>query len=315
MMKRFYCFMMARRAEQGAVSSAALTRPTLKHQVLGDVDSLSPQLRRAARFLSRHPELVAIDNLRALAEPAGVTPATFVRLAKALGFSGYPELRRALVGSWLPGALTYAAKAEQLQRDGDASGIYDRIFAAQSANIDATRRANSTEVLRTSAELLETARRVWIVGFRSLYPLSFYLHYVWSFFRSDLFLAASPSGVLDNALFAIERGDAMVVMTVSPYTRDAVMAAEMAAKAGAHVIALTDNDLSPLAPFADCVLVAATNTPSFFHSLTAANGIVEALIAVLAQRGGAKALAAIRRTQDRLEAMRTYVDPLPRRTP
>lgn len=285
-------------------------------EVLGDrIDELSPQLRRAARFLSRSPELVAMHSLRELAAKAGVTPATFVRLAQALGFAGYPELKRELVGRLIPGALSYAAKAEQLQNVGDPTGIYDQVFAAQGANLDATRRANSADVLRACAETLEQANRIWIVGFRSLYPLSFYLHYVWSFFRRDLFLAASPSGVLDNALFAIERGDAVVVMTMAPYSRDAVMAAEVAAKAGAKVVALTDSDLSPLAAYADHVLVAATDTPSFFHSLTAANGVIEALLAVLANRGGAKALAAIRRTQERLQSMQTYVDPLVRRNP
>lgn len=286
------------------------------HDVLGAaMDRLSPQLRRAARFLSRHPDLVAIHSLRDLAKSAAVTPATFVRLAQALGFAGYPELRREILARILPGALSYAAKAEQLQSVGDPSGIYEQIFSTQIANLGATQRANGVDVIRASAETLERARRVWIVGLRSLYPLAFYLHYVWSFFRRDLFLAASPSGVLDNALFAIERGDAMVVMTMAPYSRDAVAAAEMAAKAGARVVALTDSDLSPLAPHADHVLVAATDTPSFFHSLTAANGIVEALVAMLASRGGAKALKAIRRTEDRLEAMRTYVEPVVRRQP
>ena len=273
------------------------------------VGLLSPQLRRAARFLSRHPDLIAIYTLRDLAKRAAVAPATFVRLAQALGFPGYPELRREILGRILPAALTYAAKAEELQRVGDASGLYERIFAAQAANLQATQRANAPDVIRASAETLERARRVWIVGMRSLYPLAFYLHYVWGFFRHDLFLAASPAGTLDNALFAIERGDAMVVMTMAPYTREAVAAAEMAARAGARVVAITDSDLSPLAAHADHMLVAATDTPSFFHSLLAANALVEALIAMLANRGGNKAVSAIRRTQDRLQAMHTYLEP------
>ena len=284
--------------------------------VFGDaIDRLSPQLRRAARFLSRHPDLVAMYSLRDLAKRAGVAPASFVRLARALGFPGYPELRREILGRILPDASSYAAKAERLQAVDNPSGVYDQIFAAQRANLEATRRANSADVLRASAETLERARRVWIVGLRSLYPLAFYLRYVWSFFRGDLFLAASPSGTLDNALFAIERGDAVIVMTMAPYTREAVVAAEIAAKAGAPVVAITDSDLSPLAAHADHLLITATDTPSFFHSLIAANALVEALVAILANRGGAKAVGAIRRTQNRLQAMHSYLEPVARKSP
>ncbi len=150
---------------------------------------------------------------------------------------------------------------------------------------------------------------MWIAGFRSLYPLAYYLHYVWGFFRQDLFLAASPGGVIDNGVFEMGPRDALVVMTVSPYSSHAVAAAEAAHRAGATIVALSDSTLSPLAKYTEHLLVAATDTPSFFHSLTAASATIEALLATLAHRGGAEALAAIARTQARLSAMGVYVDP------
>jgi DNA-binding MurR/RpiR family transcriptional regulator len=115
--------------------------------------------------------------------------------------------------------------------------------------------------------------------------------------------------MLDNNIFGIARDDALLAMSVAPYARDALRAAEIAADARATIVALTDSTLSPLARRADHVLVCATDTPSFFHSLTAASATVETLLAVLARNGGKQALAAIRRAQRRLMAMGTYVDP------
>jgi DNA-binding MurR/RpiR family transcriptional regulator len=269
---------------------------------------LSPQLRRAARYLAAHPDHAAVQSMRMLAGAAGVTPATMVRLAQALGLAGYPELKQRFVARLVP-ALPYAAKAEALQQAGDAATIYERSFAAQNANLEATRLANGAAVLEAAAAALEGARRVWIAGFRGLYPIAFHAHYVWGFFRSDLFLAASPGGMLDNAMFGVGRDDALLVMSVTPYSRDALRAAEMAAEARATIVALTDGTTSPLARQADHLLVCATDTPSFFHSLTAASATIETLLAVLARNGGKSALAAIRRAQRRLVAMGTYVEP------
>jgi DNA-binding MurR/RpiR family transcriptional regulator len=246
--------------------------------------------------------------MRMLAAAAGVTPATMVRLAQSLGLPGYPQLKQRFVARLLTG-LPYAAKAEALQQAGDAAAVYERSFAAQSANLEATRLANGAAVLEASAAALDGARRVWIAGFRSLYPIAFHAYYVWGFFRRDLFLAASPGGMLDNALFDIGRDDALLVMSVTPYSRDALRAAEIAAEARATIVALTDGTLSPLARRADHLLVCATDTPSFFHSLTAASATIETLLAVLARNGGKPALAAIRRAQRRLVAMGTYVEP------
>lgn len=285
--------------------------------VVGDLlaaPGLSPQLRRAARYLAAHPDQAAVQSMRTLAAAAGVTPATMVRLAQSLGLDGYPALKRRFVARLVPGlppGLPYAAKAEALQRAGDAATIYERSFAAQSANLEATRVANGAAVLEAAAAALDGARRVWIAGFRSLYPIAFHAHYVWGFFRRDLFLAASPGGTLDNNIFGIDRDDALLVMSLTPYARDALRAAEIAADARAAVVALTDGTLSPVARRADHVLVCATDTPSFFHSLTAASAAVETLLAILARNGGKPALVSIRRAQRRLAAMGTYVDAQP----
>jgi DNA-binding MurR/RpiR family transcriptional regulator len=299
------------------MAKTATTKPItdsagLQARAAGMVETLSPQLRRAARYILANSDKVAVQTVRETAAAARVTPATVVRLAKSLGLNGYPELKRLFLDDLVAGArgdrLPYAAKAAELQKD-DSASIYERLYTRQAANLEATRAANGAALLARSAAALAKSRRVWIAGFRSLYPLAYYLHYVWGFFRQDLFLAASPGGVIDNGVFDMGPRDALVVMTVSPYSRDAVAAAEAAHQAGATIVALSDSTLSPLAKYTEHLLVAATDTPSFFHSLTAASATIEALLATLAHRGGADALAAIARTQARLSAIGVYVDP------
>lgn len=303
------------------VPNTIATRPiadaaALQARAASLIDELSPQLRRAARYVLANPDKVAVQTVRETAALARVTPATVVRLAKSLGLDGYPALKRLFLDDLVAGArngdrLPYAAKAAELQKVNSPASVYERSYARQAENLDATRAANGPEIMAAAAAVLAKSRRVWIAGFRSLYPLAYYMHYVWGFFRQDLFLAASPGGTIENGVFEMTKRDALVVMSVSPYTRNAVAAAEAAAQAGATIVALSDSTVSPLAKFTDHLLVAATDTPSFFHSLTAASATVEALLALLANRGGDDAVAAIARTQARLAAMGVYVDPPP----
>jgi DNA-binding MurR/RpiR family transcriptional regulator len=293
---------------------AAMPSESLVERLRIAAGELSPQLRRAARFLVDRSDYAAIASMREVAGRCGVTPATMVRLAQALGFPGYPELKRGLLDQVMPAGLAYARRAADLQRTGSLDQVYAGSFAMQVDNLEATSRANGAGLMQDCAEALERAPRVWIVGVRSLFPLAFHLHYVWGFFRRDLVLATSAGGMLDNAIFGIEPADALIAMTVAPYARDTVRAAEMAHDAGATVIALTDSTVSPLAPFADHVLVSATDTNAFFHSLTAAAAVIETLIAVLAHRAGPKALESIRRTEQCLADIGAYIEP-PRKHP
>jgi len=288
----------------------------LEARIAGVVDQLSPQLRRAARSLLAQPDRVAVQTIRETAAQAGVTPATLVRLAKSLKLPGYPALKRIFLDRALQrsgAGLPYRAKAAELQKLGHDAGLHERLYACQLANLEAARAANPPDLFQRCAQRLTAARRVWVAGFRSLYPLAFHLHYVWGFFRKDLFLAASPGGAIDNGAFEIERDDALLVASVSPYSRNAVLLAETAAAARATIVALSDSTASPLAKFTPLHLVAPTETPSFFHSLTAVSATAETLLALIAARGGKPVLAAIDRTQKRLETLGTYIDPIARK--
>ncbi|HEY8614462.1 MAG TPA: MurR/RpiR family transcriptional regulator, partial [Roseomonas sp.] len=65
--------------------------------------SLPPRLRDAARFVARHDFDAATRSMRDLAAAAGTNPATFSRLARALGYAGWEQLRDALIEAKRPG--------------------------------------------------------------------------------------------------------------------------------------------------------------------------------------------------------------------
>ena len=57
---------------------------------------LSPQLKKAAAYILEHPSEVATLPMRQLAKKVGVPPSTMNRLARALGFTTYDGVPRAL---------------------------------------------------------------------------------------------------------------------------------------------------------------------------------------------------------------------------
>src|SRR5258706_10835177 len=60
----------------------------------GGFDALTPELQRAAQWIADHPSETGLWSMRQQARNAGVSAPTMVRLARALGFTGYAALRR-----------------------------------------------------------------------------------------------------------------------------------------------------------------------------------------------------------------------------
>ena len=56
----------------------------------------SKRQRAVADYICEHPDMAAFMTAELLARAAGVSESTVVRFALELGFSGYPDMRRAV---------------------------------------------------------------------------------------------------------------------------------------------------------------------------------------------------------------------------
>jgi len=277
--------------------------------------SLSPQLRQAARYVIEQPDDVALNSMRRVAARAGVHPSTMVRLAQALAFPGYTEMR-APFRQHLRDGRHYAARARDLvARDAGSTvaPLLREVAARDMANIEHSFARIGGDDFAAVVEALHGARRLYVLGLRKCFPVAHYFHYAYQMFRDNGVLLETRAGLLNDALRCVAKDDAMLAVSFSRYTRDTVRAAGHAAEHGATVVAITDSPVSPLAATAHHVLIAENASPSFFGSLVGAVSISQALIAALVGRGGDDAIAALGETERHLDAFRTYWDEAPMR--
>ena len=100
--------------------------------------------------------------------------------------------------------------------------------------------------------------------------------------------------------------DVLVAVSSAPYTRVTVETARYARARGVPIVAVTDSEVSPLAAIAAETIYIATDCPSFFHTMAPAFAVGEILAALVAGRSGAKALAALKRTEQQFTAFNVH---------
>ncbi len=289
--------------------SVTVEFPALVQRVADIFSGLSPELRRAARFVLDRPDDVALTSMRGLARDAGVQPATMVRLARAAGFSGYEEFREPFRHRLRDRQMDYVARARTIQSHREGSGaprLIAEVQAATDANVRATFATSNAAAFESSAAALAGSRRVFVAGLRICFPVAFSFHYAYRMFRDDVRLLDGHGGTFSDGLRDIGSGDAMFAVSIEPYTAETVQAVAHAKERGATVVALTDTLVSPLAMHADHVLLVRCDGPPFFGSLAAAHAVIEALIVVLVANAGGEALQAIERSEQQLEIFRAY---------
>ena len=264
-----------------------LTRP-----IVEAFDALSPQLQTAARYMLDCPDDVALLSMREQARRAGVPPATMTRLAKRLGLEGYDEVRALYAGAVRDGTLGFAGKAGVQVEAQKLRG--ERALAADMALTLSRQIARLAETptldrLADAAGRLHQARRIYCLGLRSCHAIAWHFHYMLSLLGDKTVMLDDAGGIgLDAIRDAGEQRRSCWPPASSPMPAPPSRARAMPHRQGVPVVALTDSEVSPLAQIAVAIIPAATDSPSFFHTMTPLLAVAEILAALVAGRSGAE---------------------------
>lgn len=280
-------------------------RPSPLNELCSALPSLPSRLQQVGRFVAANDYDATTRSMRELATVAGADPAAFTRLAKAIGYSGWDELRAALTEARRPAqASPFSARARGRRGPNPEISLVSDKLEAESAGLSRI----SPGAIAAAAKALHGARRIWIAGFRSCRSVAELLNYQLRLFRSDTTQLVGGSGPEDLDLGAFRSGDAVVVIGFAPYSTASVLSARTAHDSRATLIAIADKLSAPMAEGADHVLLfEAAASPGFFPSLTGAIAIAQSLAAATFMLGGATAKRRLEETEARLADTSQYV--------
>nr|WP_298058850.1 MurR/RpiR family transcriptional regulator [uncultured Halomonas sp.] len=289
---------------------------SLRDRIIAQYDAMSPQLQQAARYVIEHPEEVALVSMRELARLAAVQPATMTRLAKFLGLPGYDELRAHHAAALRRGSDGFAAKVRQRVDEGKEtveSDIASHMLQGLSAQLAKLCEPDSLKRLEATANRLRSARKVYVLGLRSCHAVAWHFHYVMTLLGERSVHLDGPGGTGGDALIRATPEDVMLVISIKPYASETLKLAQLAKDKGVGILSITDSEVSPLVGFSEQTIFCATESDSFFHTLTPALAISEVLCTLLVELDRPKTLEALQQADEHLAHLNTYSTAIPRR--
>ena len=243
---------------------------------------LSKSHRRIAECIVTHYDKVVFMTASKLGEYVGVSESTVVRFAAALGYSGYPQLQKALQ-ELLRHRLT-ASQRFELTNDMDHVQVLNKVLKADIQNIRSTLDEIDISSFERAIDMILQARQIYVMGLRSSAPIAeFFVHYLKFIFSNVRVVTSGVSDVFEQ-LSRIGEGDLLIGISFPRYASRSIEAMDFARKQGASLIAITDGPLSPLHSTEDICLMAKSDMSSFVDSFAAPLSLINALIVALGQR-------------------------------
>lgn len=280
---------------------------SLIERIQRDFPEMSTQFQVAARYLMDFPAEVPIASMRQIAIQAGVQPATLVRLAQSLGYDGWNALKGVFIQSLRRTPKRYAEQARHVIRSKNPREVLSIAVATQAGNLRLLEELNRDR-LAPAVSLLSKSRHVHVAGFRASFGPAYTMHYLYRLFRASVSMLRGDAGSLEMELRSMHKDDVVVIVGFAPYSNESLRVVQAARQAGAHVIALCDSIVSPIAHEADCILLFPTESTSFFPSSAAAVALVEILVERLLAKAGKHAVEGIKIAEDQLHQTGAYLN-------
>lgn len=246
------------------------------------MNSFSKGQRRIADFILEHSDEAAFMTALKLGEQAGVSESTVVRFAAELGFDGYPDLQKA-VQEMIRSKLNSIERIEVTKSRMRDDEVLDNILTYDMQNLRQTLDELPRDTFYQAVDALIHARKVYIFGAGSCRALANFTAYYLKMLLEDIHLVYTSSEMeILEEMFHIDENDVLIGLSFPRYSSKAVKTMHFAHSRKAKIIAITDSQLSPIASYADYLLLAHSDMATIVDSLVAPLSIINALTVAVA---------------------------------
>lgn len=247
-------------------------------------ETFSKRQKLIADFVNNNISQAANMTAAKLAETVGASESTVVRFATELGYLGYPEFIEA-VWEYMRGKSSIIKRMESLS---SVIENQDTLRTVMNSDIDSLRKSASKidkEQFYKAVDAVLNAKKIYILGVRSASCLASFASYYFDMLFDNVKLVQTNSvSEMFEQILKVDADSVVFGISFPRYSKRTVKAMEYSKDKGATVIALTDSEKSPIAPFSDYLMTANSEMVSFVDSLVAPFSVLNAFIVELVMR-------------------------------
>jgi DNA-binding MurR/RpiR family transcriptional regulator len=258
--------------------------------VSGKPPELTPIQRKVLDFILKQPEQAVFLTATDLAQNLDVSDTSIVRLAQALGYSGYPHLKRRLREYVQPKITTVDRLGETVEGVESVSDVLTDVLSKDLNNLKVTLEETDPDIFAKFVEEMGSAQRTFIIALRSTHCLGTFMTSALRFLGREVIPLEPGTGEMWDKLRDLGPGDVLIGFAFPRYTKVTVQVMDYARDQEARVLAITDGELSPLNRSAHFSLSVPYGIDSYIESFTSALSLVNALVTALAFQSRADTL-------------------------
>jgi DNA-binding MurR/RpiR family transcriptional regulator len=246
--------------------------------------TLTNRQKLVAEYILNHPHQVAFRKAKEIGELTETSETTVIRLCYTLGFTGYSHLQKDIQVSLLDHGQTdplekFKLSTGALSQNDD---LIEHMKKQDIAFIEKTLDNLSKDIFQKVIEAILYSKKRFVVGLRSSYAAANWIAFSLNIVKGNTHLYR---GEIDDAISLISNMDEeslVIAFSFPRYAEETISFVKTAKKKGAKILAITDNELSPIGLFADILVKAYTPSPTGLKGMPTIFSLINVIVSGVA---------------------------------
>lgn len=275
------------------------------------LSDFTPRHRAFAEYVFHNPESLAFRSITEIAKEAGVSPATIVRFCNVLGYDGYAHLAREArqaiqseIGS--AGRFQIVRRMQKNSHDHKIGSIFGRLLEQELENMASLAKSIKITDFNHCVDLMSEADQICIIGCMSSASIAQFFGDILSktFHRVDVLqgFTVRTSAICQR----LTRKSLVFLISFPQYARTTEDLGHLAVEKGAHIVAVTDNNNSPIVPLGSISFFIPMSIQSYMESYSAPMALISILVNAFGERHPEETKEAFLKYDDYTSRMNIY---------
>ncbi|WP_010531856.1 MurR/RpiR family transcriptional regulator [Lentibacillus jeotgali] len=250
----------------------------LKEKLVEIQDGLPKKQRKICKFIINHIDEVSTMTIKELSEKSGVGTTTILRFIEKAGYKKYPNFKNDIIKyNFSNKQNTWWHLKKSLEEMDDAENSLVKVGQSSIDDIETVLRETDMKEYETFLKILLDADNVHFLGMRTSKSLALYFEMMLRGILDHMNQLSLNSDFIYDESLKFKEGDALVVIALSPYAKQAIDFVKYCSKnLDINIVVITDLETCPIIQDSNAHLIAAQSKNRY--SIVPTITLIESLI-------------------------------------
>ncbi len=245
---------------------------------------------KIASYIMKNQKRILGMTAKKLGKEIGVSDATIIRFARVVGFEGYAELQEQIAlelkehSEKIGKHSLFDRYVMQFQKYNEQNDVGNEILRLMEENLETSIRQNTSELYERIADRLLKADRKVVIGLRGGNGVATQFARLLGHITSKVSVITTEGHDMVTKLTELDDEDAVVFLNFPRYFKIDEKMGSILAEQNVPIFLVTDSATSPIAKYAEEIVLVETEHCGFFHSMIGVTGVLEYLLILMCWR-------------------------------